>query len=170
MPKYAKFLKEVLSNRRKLKELSHVVINEEFSVILQNKLSNYTTGPRSFIFLCVIGNLFVKNALANLGASINLMPYTAFAKLGLGEPTPTRMSIQLADRSMKYPRGIAENMLVKIDKFVFLVDFVIQDMDEYTSVPIILGRPFLATARALFLATARKTIASQFIAYPGPEV
>ncbi|XP_076914237.1 uncharacterized protein LOC143573173 [Bidens hawaiensis] len=77
------------------------------------------------------------------------MPYSVFAKLELGEPKLTRMSIQLADRSVKYPRGIVENMLVKIDKFVFPVDFVILYMDEDKNIPLILGRPFLATARAL---------------------
>ncbi|XP_076918034.1 uncharacterized protein LOC143578291 [Bidens hawaiensis] len=77
------------------------------------------------------------------------MPYTIFSNLGLGESTLTRMSIQLADRSLKYPRGIVENMLVKIDKFVFPVDFIILDMEEDTFGPLILRRPFLATARSL---------------------
>ncbi|XP_076943693.1 uncharacterized protein LOC143614023 [Bidens hawaiensis] len=149
MPKYAKFLKDVLTNKRKLEELSHVTLNEECSAVLQNKLPTKKTDPGSFTIPCLIGDLFVSNALADLGASINLMPYAVFSKLGLGEPKPTRMSIQLADRSVKYPRGIVENMLVKIDKFVFLVDFVILDMDEDKTVPLVLGRPFLATARAL---------------------
>ncbi|XP_076940652.1 uncharacterized protein LOC143609885 [Bidens hawaiensis] len=149
MPKYAKFLKDVLTNKRKLEELSHVTLNEECSVVLQNKLPTKKTDPGSFTIPCLIGDLFVSNALADLGASINLMPYAVFSKLGLGEPKPTHMSIQLDDRSVKYPRGIVENMLVKIDKFVFPVDFVILDMDEDKSVPLILGRPFLATARAL---------------------
>ena len=107
------------------------------------------TDPGSFTIPCLIGNLTVSNALADLGASINLMPYSIFAKLNLGEPSPTRMSIQLADRSVKFPRGIVENMLVKVDNFVFPVDFFILDMDEDSEVPLILGRPFLATARAL---------------------
>ncbi|XP_076930557.1 uncharacterized protein LOC143595421 [Bidens hawaiensis] len=106
----------------------------------------------------LIGSLSVSNVLADLGASINLMPYSVFGKLDLGEPKPTRMSIQLADRSVKYPRGIVENMLVKIDKFVFPVDFVILDMDEDKNVPLILGRRFLATARALIdVCTSRLT-------------
>ncbi|XP_076959059.1 uncharacterized protein LOC143635027 [Bidens hawaiensis] len=105
--------------------------------------------PGSFTISWLTGNLFVSNALADLGASINLMPYTIFTKLGLGEPIPTRMSIQLAGRSMKYPRCIVENILVKIDKFVFPVGFVILYMDKDTYVPIILGRPFLDTAREL---------------------
>ncbi|KAK8924217.1 hypothetical protein KSP39_PZI019125 [Platanthera zijinensis] len=77
------------------------------------------------------------------------MPYSLFQKLGLGNPSPTKMSIQLADRSIKYPVGIVEDVLVKIDKFIFPVDFVILDIEEDADVPIILGRPFLATSRAI---------------------
>ncbi|KAK1429674.1 hypothetical protein QVD17_11888 [Tagetes erecta] len=149
MPKYAKFLKDLLTNKQKLEELSHVILNEECSAILQNKLPQKMKDPGSFTIPCLIGSLSVNNALADLGASINLMPYSLFQKLDLGEPQPTRMSIQLADRSVKYPRGIIENMLVRVGKFVFPVDFVILDMDEDKNVPLILGRPFLATSRAL---------------------
>ncbi|KAK5819332.1 hypothetical protein PVK06_024318 [Gossypium arboreum] len=77
------------------------------------------------------------------------MPYKMLKKLGLGEPKPTRMSIQLADRFVKYPRGIIEDVLVKVAKFIFLADFVVLDMDEDVEVPLILGHPFLATARAI---------------------
>ncbi|XP_076945863.1 uncharacterized protein LOC143617091 [Bidens hawaiensis] len=111
MPKYAKLLKEVLSNKKKLEELSCVTLNEECSAVLQNKLPKKMTNPSNFIIPCLIGSLSVSNALADLGASINLMPYYVFAKLDLGEPKPTRMSSQLANRSVKYPRGIVENML-----------------------------------------------------------
>ncbi|GKE46754.1 DNA-directed DNA polymerase [Tanacetum coccineum] len=76
------------------------------------------------------------------------MLYTMYKKLGLGEPKDTRMSLELADRSIQYPRGIIENVLIKVDKFVLPIDFVILDMPEDSRVPIILGRPFLATARA----------------------
>src|SRR5262249_26582410 len=77
------------------------------------------------------------------------MPYSLFKTLNLGEPKPTRMSIQLADRSIRYPRGIIEDVLVKVDKLIFPVDFVIMDMEEDFEVPVILGRPFLAIAKAL---------------------
>ncbi|XP_021979522.1 uncharacterized protein LOC110875628 [Helianthus annuus] len=136
MPKYAKFLKDILSNKKKLEELSQVTLNEECSAVLQNKLLKKMNDLGSFTIPCLIGSLSVSNALADLGASINLMPYAVFAKLDLGEPKPTRMSIQLADRSVKYPRGIIENMLVKIDKFVFPVNFAILDMDEDKNVPL----------------------------------
>ncbi|XP_076956499.1 uncharacterized protein LOC143631710 [Bidens hawaiensis] len=159
MPKYAKFLKEVLSNKKKLEELSCVILNEECSAVVQNKLPKKMTDPGSFTIPCLIDSLSVSNALADLGASINLMSYSVFSKLDLGEPKPTRMSIQLADRSVKYPHGIVENMLVKIDKFVFPVGFVILDMDEDKNVPLILGLPFLATARALIdVCTGRLTL------------
>ena len=72
-----------------------------------------------------------------------------FKRLGLGKPHPTRMSIQLADRSVKYPQGIVENLLVKVGEFGFPADFVILDMEEDNEVPLILGRPFLATSRAM---------------------
>ncbi|GKB13202.1 DNA-directed DNA polymerase [Tanacetum coccineum] len=87
--------------------------------------------------------------LKDLGASISLMPYTMYEKLGLGEPKATRMSLELADRSIQYPRGIIENVLIKVDNFVLLIDFVILDMPKDSRVPIILRRPFLATARAM---------------------
>ncbi|GJX31379.1 DNA-directed DNA polymerase, partial [Tanacetum coccineum] len=85
----------------------------------------------------------------DLGARISLMSYTMYKKLGLGEPKATRMSLELADRSIQYPRGIIENVLIKVDKFVLPIDFVILDIPEDSRVPIILGRPFLATARAM---------------------
>ncbi|KAK5846099.1 hypothetical protein PVK06_002370 [Gossypium arboreum] len=149
MPTYAKFLKELLTNKRKFEDLSTVKLNEECSTILQNKLPTKLKDPGSFTIPCLIGSLNVEKALADLGASINLIPYKMFKQLGLGEPKPTGMSIQLADRSVKYPRGIIEDVLVKIDKFIFPVDFVVLDIDEDVEVPLILGCPFLATVRAV---------------------
>ncbi|XP_048231212.1 uncharacterized protein LOC125370256 [Ricinus communis] len=149
MPMYAKFLKEILSNKRKFEDLVCMTLNEECSVIFQNKLSEKRHDPGSFTIPCVISNLSVNDALADLGASINIMPYSLFVKLGLGETKPTRMSIQLADRSIKYPRGIVENVLVEVNKFIISVDFMILNMDGESSVPLILGRPFLTTSRAM---------------------
>ena len=149
MPKYGKFLKDLLSNKRKLEEVGQVVLNEECSAILQNKLPEKKGDPGSFTIPCAIGELSITGALADLGASINLIPASLCEKLGLTETVPTRMSIQLADRSVKYPREIVENILVKVDKFIFPVDFVVMDMVGYSNVPLILRRPFLATARAI---------------------
>ncbi|KAK5836341.1 hypothetical protein PVK06_012125 [Gossypium arboreum] len=149
MPTYVKFLKELLTNKRKFEDLSTVELNKECSAILQNKLPTKLKYPGSFTIPCLIGNLNIEKALADLGANINLMPYKMFKQLGLGEPKPNRISIQLADRSVKYPRGIIEDVLVKVDKFIFPVDFVVPDMDKDVEVPLILGHPFLATARAV---------------------
>ncbi|GJS54907.1 reverse transcriptase domain-containing protein [Tanacetum coccineum] len=124
-------------------------MNERCSAVLLNKLPLKEKDPGSFTIPCDIGDLHINNALADLGASISLMPYLMYDKLGLGEPKPTRMSLELADRSIQYPRGIAEKVLIKFDKFILLIDFVILDMWEDSKIPIILGRPFLATARAM---------------------
>ncbi|XP_057444140.1 uncharacterized protein LOC130736318 [Lotus japonicus] len=87
-------------------------------------------------------------ALCDLGGSINLIPLSMSKRLNLGEVTPTMISLQMADRSLKTPYGIIEDVGVKVDKFVFPVDFVILDMEEDSKVPLILGRPFLATGEA----------------------
>ncbi|KAK5774973.1 hypothetical protein PVK06_042837 [Gossypium arboreum] len=149
MPNAVKFLKELLANKRKLDETSYVEMNAVCSAILQNKLANKLKDPGSFTIPCLIGRLDVNNALANLGASINVMPYKMFKQLGLGKPKQTRMSIQLADKTIRFPGGIIEDVLVKIDKFIFPVDFVVLNIEEDSNVPLILGRPFLATARTI---------------------
>ncbi|XP_073138509.1 uncharacterized protein [Henckelia pumila] len=95
------------------------------------------------------GNSFFSKALCDLGASINLMSYSCFDKLGIGEVKPTTIFLQLADRSIKYRRGIVDDVLVKVDKFIFPVDFVVLDMEEDNEIPLILGRTFLATGKAL---------------------
>ncbi|KAG8491021.1 hypothetical protein CXB51_014153 [Gossypium anomalum] len=142
-------LKELLANKQKLDEASHVELNAVCSAILQNKLPNKLKDLRSFTIPCLIGSLDVNNALADLGVSINVMPYKMFKQLGLGKPKQTRMSIQLADKTIRFPRGIIEDVLVKIDKFIFLVDFIILDIEEDSNTPLILGRPFLETARTI---------------------
>ncbi|KAL5580496.1 hypothetical protein UlMin_012938 [Ulmus minor] len=135
MPKYAKFLKEVLSNKRRLEANEKVMLTEEY--------------PGSFTIPCTIGDFEFDKVLCDLGASINLMPLSIFRKLGLGEVKPTTVSLQLADRSIKHPRGIIEDVLVKVDKFIFPADFIVLDMEEDREVPLILGRPFLATGKTL---------------------
>ncbi|GJX88523.1 reverse transcriptase domain-containing protein [Tanacetum coccineum] len=148
-PKYAKFIKGLLSNKTRLEEAYTVTMNERCSTVLLNKLPSKEKDTGSFTIPCDIGHLHINNALADLGASISLMPYMMYEKLGLGEPKPTRMSLELAYRSIQYPSGIAENVLIKIDKFILPIDFVILYMREDFKIPIILGRLFLATARAM---------------------
>ncbi|KAL5582791.1 hypothetical protein UlMin_015233 [Ulmus minor] len=149
MPKYAKFLKDVLSNKRKLEECEAVALTEETTALLQKKLPPKLKDPGSFSIPCTIGENFQTKALCDLGASINLMPLSIFRKLGLEEPTPTMVSLVMADRSIKHPRGIVEDVLVKVGRLIFLVDFIILDMKEDKDISVILGRPFLATGGAI---------------------
>ncbi|GJY21914.1 DNA-directed DNA polymerase [Tanacetum coccineum] len=150
MLKGAKVLKDLLSHKEKLeKAASSVKLSEECSAIIQRSLPKKEGDLGSFTLPCIIGPLVVKNALSDLGASINLMPHSLFRRLGISKLKPTKMSIQLADRSIKYPIRVCENLLVKISKFIFPVDFVVLEMDEDELVSIILRRPFLATVRAV---------------------
>ena len=149
MPKYAKFLKDIISKKRKLEEHETVILTKESSAILQKKLPPKLKDPGSFTIPCTVGKSYFDRALCDLGASINLMPFSVFRKLGLGEVKPTTISLQLADRSIKYPRGVIEDILVKVDKFIFPANFIVLDMDEDEEIPLILGRPFLAPGRTL---------------------
>ncbi|GKB41312.1 DNA-directed DNA polymerase, partial [Tanacetum coccineum] len=102
----------------------------------------------SFTLPCFNSNTYFDNALVDLGARVSVMPLSTYLNLGLGELAHTRLTVELADKTVKYPKGIAENVLVGISKFTFPVDFIILDMPEDIKVPLILGRPFLSTARA----------------------
>ncbi|XP_076927092.1 uncharacterized protein LOC143590522 [Bidens hawaiensis] len=156
MPKYAKFLKDLLKRKDRLEELSSIPLMGDCSAVVLNRVLEKLLDPGVFTIPCLFGSDAMSHVLADLGASINLMTYSLYEKLELGELTPTRMSLSLADRSVKYPRGIIENLLVKVDKFVFPVDFVVLDMEADEKVPIILGRPFLRTAKTLIDVYDRK--------------
>ena len=146
MPKYAKFLKDVLSKKRRFNEFETVAMNEDCSAILQRKLPPKMKDPGSFYIPSNIGKNFQGKALCDLGASVNLMPSAIFNQLGLGEARPTTISLLLADRSVSRPKGIIENVLVKVDKFIFPVNFIVIEYEVDPNIPIIFGRPFLATA------------------------
>ncbi|GJW48317.1 reverse transcriptase domain-containing protein [Tanacetum coccineum] len=149
IPNYGKFLKELISNKHKIEQISAAFLSDESSRMIQNKVPPKLGDPGSFLIPCNFNKTFSCNALADLGASINLKPYSLYAKLSLKTLKPTKMSVRLADRSFQYPVGIAENMLVEVGKFTFLDDFVILEMEEDIKVPLILGRPFLYTADAV---------------------
>ncbi|GJY32515.1 hypothetical protein Tco_0416984 [Tanacetum coccineum] len=104
--------------------------------------------PGSFTLPCYINNFYFDNATADLGASVSVKPLSTYLNLGLGKLAHTKLTVELADRTVKYPKGIVKTVLVCIGKFVFLVDFIILDMPEDIKVPLILGRPFLSTAQA----------------------
>ncbi|GJR48155.1 hypothetical protein Tco_1316258 [Tanacetum coccineum] len=115
---------------------------------INNAIPQKEKDPGSFTLPCFINDFYFDNALVDLGASVSVMPLSTYLNLGLGELAHTRLTVELADRTVKYPKGIAENVLVGIGKFTFLIDFIILDMPEDIKVPLILGRPFLSTAHA----------------------
>ncbi|KAL5581503.1 hypothetical protein UlMin_013945 [Ulmus minor] len=160
MPNYVKFMKDVLTNKRRLGEFETVALTKECSLQLQTKIPPKLKDPGSFTIPCSIGNTYCGRALCDLGASINLMPMSVFKQLGIGEARPTTVTLQLADRSFAHPEGKIEDVLIQVDKFVFPVDFIILDFEANREVPIILGRPFLATGRTLidenFIMTLKK--------------
>nr|GEZ45745.1 reverse transcriptase domain-containing protein [Tanacetum cinerariifolium] len=114
MPNYGKFLKELISNKHKIEQISAAFLSDESSAMIQNKVPPKLGDPRSFLIPCNFNKTFSCNALADLGASINLMPYLLYAKLSLETLKPTKISVRLADRSFQYHVGIAENMLVEV--------------------------------------------------------
>nr|GEW90442.1 reverse transcriptase domain-containing protein [Tanacetum cinerariifolium] len=136
MPKFASTIKSLLTNKDKLFELAKVPLNENCSAMLLKKL------PEKL-------GIDVCNALADLGASINLMPLSIWKNLSLPELTPTRMTLELTNRSITRPKGVAEDVFVKVGKFHFLTDFVVVDFEADPRVPLIPGRSFLRTSRAL---------------------
>ncbi|XP_022865504.1 uncharacterized protein LOC111385354 [Olea europaea var. sylvestris] len=149
MPSYAKFLKGILSNKRKLEEYEAVCQNEECSAILLKKLPPKLKDLGNFTIPCTTGSNYFEHSLCDLGSSVNLMPLSIYKSLELGEIKYTTISLQLTDRSIKRSKEIIEDVLVKVDKFIFPADFIILDMEEDLNIPLILGRPFLATGRAL---------------------
>ncbi|XP_012453524.1 uncharacterized protein LOC105775560 [Gossypium raimondii] len=149
MPNYVNFMKDILSNKERLSEYKTIVLTKEYSVFLQNKLPSKLKDPGSFTMPSNIGESYCGKALCDLGATINLMPKYIFKLLGIGEVRPTTMTLELANRSLAYLEGKIEDLFVRVDKFTFPADFIVLDCKADKEVPIILGRPFLATGRTL---------------------
>ncbi|XP_017620912.1 uncharacterized protein LOC108465108 [Gossypium arboreum] len=126
-----------------------IALIEGCSSVLTNELPPKMKDPRSFTIPCSINNHYLGKALYGLRASINLMPLSSFKKLGIGPIKPTTMTLQLADRSLAQPEGKIKDVLVRVDKFIFLANFIILDCEADIEVPIILGRSFLATGQTL---------------------
>ncbi|RVX01367.1 hypothetical protein CK203_031338 [Vitis vinifera] len=153
VPTYAKFLKDLCTIKRGLNVNKKAFLTEQVSAIIQCKSPLKYKDPGCPTISVMIGGKVVEKALLDLGASVNLLPYSVYKQLGLGELKPTSITLSLADRSLKIPRGIIEDVLVQVDNFYYPVDFVVLDTDplvkEANYVPIILGRPFLATSNAI---------------------
>jgi hypothetical protein len=152
VPSYAKFLKDLCIVKRKLNVKKKAFLAEQVSVILHNNNALKYKDPGCPIISCFIGEHKIKKALLDLGASVNLLPYLVFQSLTLGELKPTSVTLVLADRFVKVPRGIVEDVLVQVDKFIYPMDFILLDtqpIEACNLIPVILGRPFLGTSNAL---------------------
>ncbi|KAM1873046.1 hypothetical protein ACFX13_006935 [Malus domestica] len=150
IPKYGKCLKKLCTIKKRVREKEVVHVSENVSAILQHKLPPKCKDPGSFTIPCVIGNTRFKSAMLDLGASINVMPYSIYASMNLGALKNDGVIIQLADRSNAYPKGVLEDVLVQVDHLIFPADFYVLEMDESDhapSLPILLGRPFMKTAQ-----------------------
>ena len=148
MPIYVKFMKKILEHKKNFGEYETISLTEECSAILQKKLPKKLQDPGSFTIPFSIGNSLSSKALRDLGTRINLMSFSMFKRLNLEEAKLTTIMLQLDNQSYKHPRGVIENVLVKVDKFLFPANFVSLDMEEDDKVPIIIGKPFLATGKA----------------------
>nr|GEV33354.1 DNA-directed DNA polymerase [Tanacetum cinerariifolium] len=149
MPKFAPMFKKLLNNKDKLIELTKTPLNENCSGVVLKKLPEKLGDPGRFLIPCDFTGLDNCLALADLGASINLMPLSIWKKLRLPTLNDTKMVLELADRTISKPTGVAENVFVKVGKFYFPADFIILDFVADPRVSLILGRPFLSTAHAL---------------------
>nr|GEV10503.1 reverse transcriptase domain-containing protein [Tanacetum cinerariifolium] len=149
VPKFASTIKSLLTNKDKLFELTKVALNENCSAMFLKKLPEKLGDPEKFLIPCYFSGMDLCHSLADLGASINLMPLSIWKKLSLPKLTSTRMSLELADRSITCPKGVTEDVFIKVGKFHFPTEFVVVDFEADPRVPLILGRSFLRTGRAL---------------------
>ncbi|KAK8652156.1 hypothetical protein V6N13_061178 [Hibiscus sabdariffa] len=139
----------MVSRKTRIGEFETAAATEACLAMMHNKVPAKKTDPGSFTIPYSIGNNYSCKALCDPGASINLMPKFVFKKLDIGEAKPTTVTLQLADRSYVQPEGKIEDILVRVDKFIFPVDFLILDCEADEHAPIILSRPFLATGKVL---------------------
>nr|GEV43704.1 reverse transcriptase domain-containing protein [Tanacetum cinerariifolium] len=149
MPKFGPTIKTMLTNKDKMSELAKTPLNEHCSAVLLKKLPEKLGDPDKFLIPCDFLRMDECLALADLDPSINLMPLSVWNKLSLPKLSPTGMTLELADRLISHPVGVAEDVFVKVGTFHFPVDFVVVDFEANPRVPLILGRSFLKTGRAL---------------------
>ncbi|XP_069145576.1 uncharacterized protein [Solanum lycopersicum] len=148
MPGYAKFMKDLVTKKRSI-TFENDDRKKHCSAIATRSLLQKKKDQGALTIPCRVGSLHFAKALCDLRASINIMPLSIYKKLGLGDPKPTGIRLPMADRTMKRPIGILHDVLVKVESFIFTADFVILDCEVDFEVPIILGKSFLATGRAL---------------------
>ncbi|XP_059311227.1 uncharacterized protein LOC132062732 [Lycium ferocissimum] len=151
MPGFAKYLKDLLTKKKKPLKHDTVGITHRVSAIISKTTVQKREDPRAFAIPCTIGQQDFAKALCDNGASINLMPLEIFKRSGLGMPRPTTMRLRMVDRSIKRLVGVVDDVLVQIGEFLLPADFVILNCAVDQEIPIILGRPFLAAVRALWI-------------------
>ena len=149
MPHYAKFMKEILRKKRRIAEEGIVNLKTTCTAVIKKSLPEKMQNPGNFTIPCKIGQADMGKALCDSGASINLMPLSVTKRLSLGELTPTTMTLQMANITLAHPESILEDVLIKVGKFIFPMDFVVIDIEEDKQVPLLLRRPFFATGVAL---------------------
>ncbi|CAM8948296.1 unnamed protein product [Rhodiola kirilowii] len=149
IPTYAKFMKEIMTGKRKMDGTETVALSEECSAAMHLPMPPKLKDSGSFFIPCDIGGLTIRRALCDLGASVSFMPYSLYAKLNLGDLCPTNISIRLEDRSCRLPKGILKDVPVKVKNIYIPADFIVLEISGDTDIPIILGRPFLYTARVV---------------------
>ncbi|XP_039063503.1 uncharacterized protein LOC120208259 [Hibiscus syriacus] len=148
MPSYAKFLNDILTKKIKVEKVENVATTTKYCSAL-SKLPSKQKDSGSFVIPCSISDTYVGRALFDLGSSVNLMSKSIFLKLVMNNVRPTTVTLQLVDRSHVCPEGKIEDVVVKVDNFIFSVDFLILDYETDENAPIIIGHPFLATGRIL---------------------
>jgi len=149
MPLYSKFLKDMLTRKHKYIHRENIIVEENCSAMIQKMLPPKHKDPGSVTIPCSIGEVTVGKTLTDLGANINLMSLSMCRRLGELEIMPTRMTLQLADRSITKPYGVIEDVLVRVKHFIFPTNFVVMDICEDTDILVILGRPFMLTASCI---------------------
>jgi len=149
MPLYAKILKDILSKKRKIEDNETIALTRECSDVIQKKFPPKLKDPGSFSIPCLIGKETIEKAMCDLGSSVNLLPLSLLKRIGIGDLKPTKMTLQLADRSIIFLAGILEDIPIKVGKIYIPADFVVVDIKEDSEIPILIGRPFLATVGAV---------------------
>ncbi|KAM2845571.1 hypothetical protein COP1_028000 [Malus domestica] len=150
VPKYATFFKKLCTTKKRIPEKEMVHVNENVSAVLQRKLSPKCKDPGSSTIPYVIGNTRFEHAMLDLGASINVMPYSVYTSMNLGELKNDGVIIQSDDHSNAYPKGVLEDVLVQVDHLIFPANFYVLEMDDSSHsipLPILLGRPFMKTTQ-----------------------
>ncbi|XP_043811081.1 uncharacterized protein LOC122723329 [Manihot esculenta] len=150
IPRYVKFLKDLCTNKRKLYGYEKFKVGENVSAVLHRKIAQNCKDKDKFAISCKVGNLEIKKAMCDLGASINVMPLSVYLSLDAGPLKQTGITLQLVDRSIVYPKGVLEDVLIQVEKLIFLADLFVLDMEDDSSsnsTDLLLGRPFLSTAR-----------------------